>query len=53
MELVWETDAYSLWEDTARYIERELGYIAILSKYNNEKHHIAYGIKQARKLHNR
>ena len=34
MELVWETDAYSLWEDTARYIEREFGYIAMVDYIN-------------------
>lgn len=34
MELVWETDAYTLWEDTARYIEHEFGYVAMVNYIN-------------------
>lgn len=34
MELIWERDAYALWEDTARYIEHEFGYIAMVDFIN-------------------
>ncbi len=35
MQLVWEKEAFSLWEDTARYIERQFGYLSMV-KYIND-----------------
>lgn len=34
MQLVWEKEAYSLWEDTARYIERQFGYLSMVNYIN-------------------
>ena len=34
MQLVWEKEAFSLWEDTARYIERQFGYLSMINYIN-------------------
>jgi len=34
MNLFWSPDAYSLWEETARYIEHEFGYVAMVNYIN-------------------
>ena len=35
MQLVWEKEAFSLWEDTARYIERQFGYLSMINYINS------------------